>query len=219
MKTAEVIQMMEQEKVIAIVRGIAADKCMKVADALYEGGIRLMEITFNQKDPTSFRTTADCIESISKKYEGRMMVGAGTVVTTEQVELAARAGGRFIISPDVNVDVIHRTVELDMVSMPGAMSPTEVMTAHHAGASFVKIFPAANLGVDYVKAISAPISHVKLMAVGGVNENNLAEFLKAGMAGAGIGGNLANKKWIEAGEYHKITETAKTLVEIARNFQ
>ena len=90
---------------------------MKVADALYEGGIRLMEITFNQKDPTSFRTTADCIESISKKYEGRMMVGAGTVVTTEQVELAARAGGRFIISPDVNVDVIHRTVELDMLSI------------------------------------------------------------------------------------------------------
>ena len=106
-----------------------------------------------------------------------------------------------------------------MVSMPGAMSPTEVLTAHRAGAGFVKIFPAANLGVDYVKAISAPISHVKLMAVGGVNENNLAEFLKAGMAGAGIGGKLANKKWIEAGEYHKITETAKTLVEIARNFQ
>ena len=90
MKTAEVMRMMEQEKVIAIVRGIAADKCMKVADALYEGGIRLMEITFNQKDPASFQTTADCIEAIGKKYEGRMMVGAGTVLTTEQVELAAR---------------------------------------------------------------------------------------------------------------------------------
>lgn len=213
----EIVQMMEQEKVIAIVRGIEAEKCMKVADALYAGGIRLMEITFNQKDPASFQTTADCIEAIGKKYEGRMMIGAGTVLTTEQVDLAAKAGGRFIISPDVNVDVIHCTVELDMVSMPGAMSPTEVMVAHQAGANFVKIFPAANLGANYVKAISAPISHVKLMAVGGVNEKNLADFLKVGMAGAGIGGNLANKKWIEAGEYHKITETAKVLVEIAKS--
>ena len=104
-----------------------------------------------------------------------------------------------------------------MVSMPGALTPTEVMQAHRAGADFVKLFPIGNLGVSYAKAVMAPISHVKLLAVGGVNENNVAEFLKAGMYGAGIGGNLANKKWIDAGEYHKITETAQKLVEAVKS--
>jgi len=99
-----------------------------------------------------------------------------------------------------------------MVSIPGALTPTEIMTAHRCGADFVKLFPVAQLGIPYVKAITAPISHVKLLAVGGVNETNIADYLSAGLRGAGIGGNLANKKWIEAGEYHRITETAQAIV-------
>ena len=217
MKTEDIIAMIEKEKIIAIVRGIEADKCMKVADALYEGGIRLMEVTFNAKDPSSFGVTTGCIQAISEKYEGRMLVGAGTVLTTEQVEMTAKAGGRYIISPNVDVDVIRRTVELGMVSIPGAMTPTEVIVAHNAGAGFVKVFPAGNLGTGYIKAIKAPISHVKLMAVGGINAENFGDFLKAGTVGAGIGGNLANKQWIDAGEFNKITETARELVEIAKN--
>ena len=190
---------------------------MKVADALYAGGIRLMEVTFDQKNPASFQATADAIEAIGKAYEGRMLVGAGTVTTTELVELTAKAGGKYVISPDVNVDVIRRTRELGMVSLPGAMTPTEVMTAHRAGADFVKLFPASNLGTAYVKAVRAPISHVKLLAVGGINEDNVADFLHAGMVGAGVGGNLANKKWIEAGEFEKITETARKLLDAVKN--
>lgn len=213
----ETIRLVEQEKIIAIVRGIEADKCMKVADALYEGGIRLMEITFNQKDPSSFPVTQSAIAAIAAKYEGRMLVGAGTVTTPELVDLAAEAGSRYIISPDVSTEVIRRTRELGLVSMPGAMTPTEVMTAHRAGADFVKLFPASELGTSYVKAIRAPISHVKLLAVGGINEKNVADFLNAGMCGAGVGGNLANKKWIEAGEFHRITETARALLEAARS--
>ena len=100
-----------------------------------------------------------------------------------------------------------------MVSLPGAMTPTEVMTAHDAGADFVKLFPAGDLGVSYLKAIRAPISHVKLMAVGGV------DFLKAGAVGLGIGGNLAKKAWIDAGEFDKLTEAAKTMVEIIKSVQ
>ena len=213
----EVIAKIQEEKIIAIVRGVGAEACRKVADALYEGGIRLMEITFDQKDPASFAATGGAIRAIGEAYAGRMLVGAGTVTSVELVELAASAGARDIISPDVNVDVIRRTRELEMVSLPGAMTPTEVMTAHNAGADFVKLFPAGNLGVSYIKAIRAPISHVKLLAVGGVNEDNVAEFLHAGLVGAGVGGNLANKKWIEAGEYHKITETARKLVDAAKN--
>lgn len=213
----EVIAKIREEKIIAIVRGVGAQQCMKVADALYEGGIRLMEVTFDQKNPASFKATAGAISAIGKAYEGRMLVGAGTVTTTELVELAACAGAKYIISPDVNVDVIRRTWELDMVSLPGAMTPTEVMTAHSAGADFVKLFPAGNLGSAYVKAVRAPISHVELLAVGGINEDNVAEFLQAGMVGAGVGGNLANKKWIEAGEYEKITETARKLLAAVKN--
>ena len=212
----QVIQQIEQEKIIAIVRGVGPEQCMKVADALYAGGIRLMEITYNQKDPASFQATADAISAITKAYEGRMFVGAGTVTTTELVELTAKAGGKFIISPDTNPDVIRRTRELDMVSMPGALTPTEIMTAHRAGSDYVKLFPAGDLGPNYVKAVRAPISHVKMTAVGGINEKNMADFLKAGVCGFGIGGNLANKAWIEAGEFDKITETARAMVAVVK---
>lgn len=215
----QAIHLIEQERIIAIVRGIEADKCLQVADALYVGGIRLMEVTFNQKEPESFSVTSNAIAEISGKYKDSMLVGAGTVTTVEQAELAAQAGARFIISPNVNTDVIRRTLELGMVSMPGAMTPTEILTAHLAGADFVKIFPVHELGISYIKAVRAPISHVKLMAVGGVNEGNVADFLNAGMCGAGVGGNLANRSWIEAGEFDKITQTARALLSAARTAQ
>ena len=99
-----------------------------------------------------------------------------------------------------------------MVSIPGALTPTEIMTAHRCGADFVKLFPVDQLGIPYIKSVTAPISHVKLLAVGGVNETNVAGYLNAGLWGAGIGGTLANRKWIEAGEYHRITETARIIV-------
>ena len=206
----QVIERIEKEKLIAIVRGVSADQCSKVANALYAGGVRLMEITYNQKDPASWQQTAEAIGALTEEFGGKMLFGAGTVTNV---------GGKYIISPDTNVDVIKRTVELGMVSLPGAMTPTEVMTAHDAGADFVKLFPAGDLGVSYLKAIRAPISHVKLMAVGGVNESNAADFLKAGAVGLGIGGNLAKKAWIDAGEFDKLTEAAKTMVEIIKSVQ
>ena len=211
------IQKVLEEKAIAIVRGASVEDCLKVADALYEGGIRLMEITFNQKNPDSFKDTAAAIKGVAEKYEGKMLVGAGTVTTPELVEMAANAGAKYIISPDTNVEVIKKTRELGLVSMPGALTPTEVLQAHYAGADFVKLFPVGNLGASYIKALCAPISHVKMLGVGGVNEDNVAEFLKAGVYGVGVGGNLANKKWIEAGEFDKITATARKLVENIKN--
>ncbi len=215
----QVIERIEKEKLIAIVRGVSADQCSKVANALYAGGVRLMEITYNQKDPASWQQTAEAIGALTEEFGGKMLFGAGTVTNVELVELTHAHGGKYIISPDTNVDVIKRTVELGMVSLPGAMTPTEVLTAHAAGADFVKLFPAGDLGVSYLKAIRAPISHVKLMAVGGVNESNAADFLKAGAVGLGIGGNLAKKAWIDAGEFDKLTEAAKTMVEIIKSVQ
>lgn len=211
-----VIKTILEEKLIAIVRGIEADKCVKVADALYEGGFRLMEITFDQLKPESWQTTAGAIRAVAEKYEGRMEIGAGTVVSVELVELAASAGAKYMISPDANPAVIAKTVELGLVSIPGVFSPTEIMAAHNAGADFVKLFPASSMSLSYIKAVRSPISHVPMLAVAGVDESNLRAFLDAGAVGAGIGGNLVKKAWVEAGEFEKITELAKKLVAIAK---
>ena len=207
-----VIEWANKEKIIAIIRGIEPEKCMKVAQALYDGGIRMMEITYDQKNPDSWDTTARSIGEIAKAFEGRMLVGAGTVTSTKLVEMTHAAGGLFIISPDTNPDVIRRTRELGMVSMPGALTPTDVTIAYNAGADIVKLFPISAFGPDYLKAIKAPLSHIPMMAVGGINEKNIPDYLAAGAIGVGVGGNLANKAWIDAGEYYKITEVARAMV-------
>ena len=214
-----IIDLIEKEKIIAIVRGAEPEQCKAVAKALYAGGIRLMEITYDQRRPESWQATANAIGALAREYEGRMFVGAGTVTNPELVELTAKAGGAFIISPDTDVAVIKKTRELGLVSMPGAMTPSEIKTAHNAGADFVKLFPVGSLGAGYLKAVKAPLSHIKIMAVGGVNEENAAEFLKAGAAGLGVGGNLAKKAWIEAGEYDRLTAAAKALVEAVRSLK
>ena len=208
----QVINWTKQYKVIAIVRGAEPEQCMQVAQALYEGGIRMMEITYNQSAPESWPRTAEAISSVAKAFAGKMLVGAGTVTTPELVEMTAEAGGLFVISPDANPEVIKRTRALGLVSMPGAMTATEAQQAFRAGADFVKLFPIGALGAGYLKALKAPLSHIDFLAVGGVDEKNAADFLKAGAVGVGVGGNLANKDWIASGQYNKITEAARKVV-------
>lgn len=208
----EVLSKIKEEKLIAIVRGIRPELSLKVAQALYDGGVRLMEITYNQKDPSSWVQTAEAIQAVAEEFEGRMLVGAGTVTNVELVELTYAHKGQYIISPDTDVEVIKRTRELGMVSLPGAMTPTEIKVAYNAGADFVKVFPAGSLGAGYIKAVKAPLSHIPMLAVGGVSEKNVAEFLAAGAAGVGIGGNMAKKEWIDAGEFDKLTEAARATV-------
>lgn len=213
------LKCIEQERIIAILRGLAPDTCARAVEALYAGGIRLVEVTFQQNDPASFPETARAISSLVSAFEGRLLVGAGTVTTPELVDLAVQAGADYIIAPDVNIDVIHRTRELDRVSIPGAMTPSEILAAHRAGADYIKLFPAGVLGTAYCKAILAPLSHVKLLAVGGVHEKNAADFLDAGLCGVGVGGNLANLAWIRAGNYDKLTATARELVNAVRSWE
>lgn len=199
-------------KIIAIVRGAEASKCMDIVEALYKGGIRFVEITYNQSKPESWEETAATIGKLHEAFKGRVHIGAGTVTSVKLAEMTAAAGGEYVISPDTNIAVIKRTKELGMISMPGALTPTEMLAAHNAGADFVKIFPIGNLGPAYVKAVTAPLNHIRFMAVGGVNEKNLSEFLTAGCVGAGIGGNLAKKAWIDAGEFEKLTEAAREMI-------
>lgn len=209
----EIKNSIKENKLIAIVRGVEPETCVRIAQALYDGGFRLMEITYDQKHPETWESTAQTIGAVAEAFAGRMYIGAGTVTCPELVELTHKYGGRFIISPDMNEAVITRTCELGMVSIPGALTPTEITSAHRAGADFVKLFPAGVFGASYIKAVKAPISHIDLLVVGGVNENNVASFLAAGAIGAGIGGNLVNAAWVKAGQYEKITETARLLVD------
>ena len=206
----QIIEKIENERVIAIVRGIDVEKIVEVANALYKGGVSLVEVTFNQKNPQTFNETAKAI-SLIKENCPDMTVGAGTVLTTEQVDIAYNAGAKFIISPDSDQNVIKHTVQKGMVSIPGAYTASEAKTAHQAGAHFVKLFPCMDAG--YLKAIKAPLSHIDFLAVGGVNVDNVADFIKAGAVGVGIGSSLVKKEWVDNGEYEKITQTAQRLLE------
>lgn len=212
----EIIQNVYDNKIIAIVRGMEPEHCVNLARALYEGGINMVEITFNQKSTDHFEATTKAIRAISEELTEQVMVGAGTVLTKEQVDLAKEAGALYIITPSTNPEVIRYAKEQGMVTMPGAMTPSEIAAAYEAGADFVKIFPVGNLGAAYIKAVKAPMSHIPVLAVGGVNEKNVAEFIKAGAIGAGVGGNLVNAQWIQHGEFDKITALAREFVTNAK---
>lgn len=207
-----VINAIEKEKIIVIVRGVEKEKLISLAEAMYEGGIRLLEITYDAKGNVTDEETAECIAMLTSHFKERMYIGAGTVLTEKQVILTKNADGQFIISPDAFENVIKKTRELSMVSIPGALTPTEIQTSHRNGADFVKLFPITNLGTDYVKAIKAPLSHIKMLAVGGIDENNMKEYLNAGISGFGIGSNIVSKKLIMENDFDKISEKAKVYV-------
>ena len=209
----DVIKKTLEKKIVVIVRGVFGEDCVKLAQALYEGGIELLEVTFDQSKPEAFSRTTDTIRQLVKALGDKMIFGAGTVTSVELVHMAKEAGAQFIVSPDTNEQVIRATVEAGMVSMPGAMTPTEIVSAHSYGADFVKLFPIGNLGASYLKAVKAPLNHIKMLAVGNVTEKNIGEYIAAGADGAGVGGQLVNKEWIANGEFDKITALAKEFVE------
>ena len=208
----EIISAIEKNKIIVIVRGVEKENLIPLAEAMYEGGIRLLEITFSANGKITDKQTAENIKMLSEHFDGRMYIGAGTVLKESQVELVKKARGGFIISPDTNEAVVTKTRELGLVSMPGALTPTEIQAAHRSGADFVKLFPISNLGSNYVRAVKAPLSHIKLLAVGGIYDENIAEYLSAGVSGFGIGSNITDKKLIANGEFDKITALARKYV-------
>lgn len=193
-------------KIVAIVRGLSEQEAVQTVQALYDGGITLAEITFDQTKPP--QVTADIIRTLCDRFAGRMYIGAGTVMTLEQLHAAHDAGATFIISPNVDVDIIRETKRLGMASMPGAFTATEVALSYQAGADVVKIFPADSVGPQYFRALRAPLHHIPLSAVGGVTLDNIRAFFDAGVCCVGIGGNIVDKQAIRAGDYDKIRRLA-----------
>lgn len=209
MNRSEIIEHIEKFKIIVIMRGLTVEQLVNTVEAMEKGGIRLVEVTFDQSGKTTDEQTAESIRVLSKRFEGRVLAGAGTVMSVEQVELAHAAGASFIISPDAYEAVIKRTVELGMVSIPGIFTPTEAANAHRAGADFVKLFPNSEVKPSYLKALTVPLSHIKFLAVGGVNSDNVAEYLALGARGVGVATSIVNKKLIAEGRYDEITELAR----------
>ena len=173
----------------------------------------MVEVTFNQHVPHTWNDTAAAIKAIKHTFNESVKVGAGTVLTEEQLKICEDAGGEFMVTPNTDTTLIRKCVADGLVAMPGAMTPSEAVEAYNAGANYVKIFPAGTLGPGYVKALLAPLSHIQFIAVGGISPENIAGFIKAGCVGAGVGGNLTNKEWIGNGEWDKITNVAKSLVD------
>jgi 2-dehydro-3-deoxyphosphogalactonate aldolase len=170
---------------IAIVRGITPEEAEEIGDAIYEGGIRIIEVPLNSPDPLA------SIERLAKRFGDRMLVGAGTVLTAEQVGQVRDSGGRIIVSPDTNVEVIAATCEAGLVSNPGYFTPSEGFTAIRAGATSLKLFPAEGASPAVLKAQLAVLpSDIPYLAVGGIKPDNMQPWLDAGATGFGLGGGL-----------------------------
>ena len=209
----EIIKDIENKKIIVIMRGFTDEQLVKSVEAMADGGIGLVEITFDQSGAVSDEQIAKKIRMLNDHFKGSVRIGAGTVMTEKQVQLAYEAGAEYIISPDCYEPVIRKTRELGMVSMPGCFTPSEAANAYRYGADFVKLFPNSEVNISYLKALAVPLSHIRFLAVGGVNANNMKEYLNAGAKGIGVATAIADKAAIASGNYQKITELARKFTE------
>ncbi|HXD76901.1 MAG TPA: bifunctional 4-hydroxy-2-oxoglutarate aldolase/2-dehydro-3-deoxy-phosphogluconate aldolase [Puia sp.] len=170
-------------RIVAILRGCPPERVPAIAGALADGGIRLLEITLNSDG------ALDAIREVVERLGNRLLVGAGTVLTAAEAESAIGAGAAFVLSPSIDTDTIRITRQLGAVSIPGAFTATEILTAHRAGADLVKVFPAS-VGAGYFRDLRGPLSGISLMPAGGINLENIRSFRAAGAAAYGIGGAL-----------------------------
>ena len=211
----EITAKIKEEKIIAIIRHLGAKDAEALCGALNKGGIRLAEITFDPAGTIPAEETAKTISVLRDKFAGKMLIGAGTVLDMDYARIAIGAGAEFIISPNTDPDVIRYTKECGRVSIPGAMTPTEVVSAYRAGADFVKVFPSDTLGLKFIKALRAPLPHIPLIPTGGINTGNIADFLSAGAAAVGIGSNLSRNDLVKAGRLDEITALAEEYLRAA----
>ena len=192
---------------LAILRGIPHEKLPFVAEALILGGVSTMEITFNQTG--DFSETVNSIRLLNETFSNDIIVGAGTVMTTEQVRKAKKAGAEFVVSPNTDERVIRLAARLGMLSMPGALTPTEIAKAYACGGSVIKIFPAGLMGAEYIKAIKGPMPHIPIAAVGNITTANIAEFGRVGVGLFGISSGLVAKASVANEDYEEITENCR----------
>lgn len=199
-----------QEKIVAIFRGIADKDADQAAQALIDGGIRMMEITLNTEGATVM------IDRWREKFEGQALIGAGTVLDLDMAKEAIAAGAQFLISPNLDESVVAYGREKGVSVWPGVTTPTEIVRAWKAGADAVKLFPLGTLGWKYLAEIRAPLDHIPIIATGGVNIDNIADYFRAGANAVGMGGKLVNLDWVRSGQFELLTERARKFTEAVK---
>jgi 2-dehydro-3-deoxyphosphogluconate aldolase/(4S)-4-hydroxy-2-oxoglutarate aldolase len=183
-------EMFNKMPLVGIIRNFKQSDIENILPAYADSGLNTIEITMNSAG------AIESIEFIAKNFAGRLNVGAGTVLTKEELEVALRAGAEFIVTPVVNLQIIDRCRQLKVPIFCGAYTPTEIFTAWNAGADMVKVFPMVGDAIEYIKAVRGPLPHIKLLPTGGVNLDNCVSFFKAGASGIGAGGQLFDKDMI-----------------------
>jgi len=198
---------MVSEGLIPVIRVASVTEAMDVADAIKAGGVTLIEITM------SVPGALDAIKDLAKKYKDDIIMGAGTILDTETGRAALLAGAQFLVTPTLNLGLIELAHRYSAVIVPGAATPTEILTAWNAGADMVKVFPAAQLGgPEYIKALRGPLPQVLYVPTGGVNLQNAGAFIKAGATALGAGGELVDKKAVKEKKFNVITENTRAFL-------
>ena len=210
MTSEQVIEQIEAGRIVAILRGDFGGREEEIVEALVESGITAVEVTLNS--PGAF----DSINRLAARFDSRIAVGAGTVLRPEEVERAAGAGARFIVSPNLNARVIDITKRLGLVSLPGCFTPSEILEAMGAGADAVKLFPAQSLGPDFIKAVRGPLPNVRLVPTGGVTPDAARGYIDAGAWALGVGSELFGKDVLNDDGFESLRRRASDFADAAR---
>ncbi|MDO0956557.1 bifunctional 4-hydroxy-2-oxoglutarate aldolase/2-dehydro-3-deoxy-phosphogluconate aldolase [Mammaliicoccus sciuri] len=184
----DTLQTIQETKLIAILRNAKPNDILPIVETLYKAGIRAIEVTMNSPK------ALESIELISNEMKGKVVVGAGTVLDAESARLAILSGATFILSPTVDKETIRMSKKYGAISIPGAMTPTEILEAYEYGGDIIKVFPTTSLGPEYIKDLKGPLPHIPLLPTGGVSIDNVTDFIKAGAVGVGLGSALVNTK-------------------------
>ena len=195
--------------VVAIMRASSSDQLLSAAEAILEGGVSAIEVTMTTPN------AMEVIRQATARFGSQVLFGVGTVLDSETARAAILAGAQFVVCPTLNLGTIQICNRYSVPVMPGAYTPTEILTAWEAGADVVKVFPASVGGPDFIKALRGPLPHIRLAAVGGVNVNNTADFFRAGVSVVGVGGELVNQKLLDGRDFKTITERAQAFRRLA----
>ncbi len=209
MTSDEVKAQLEAVGLLPVLRAKSIPEAHALVEAIYAGGVTVIEVTMTVPG------AIDLLRDLKAKYGSKVLLGSGTVTTAAQAQATIEAGAEFVLSPSLHLDVIAKTKELGKVSIPGALTPTEVITAWEAGADYVKVFPCSAMGgASYLKSLLAPFPQLKLIPTGGVTVATAADFLKAGAMALGVGSDLVNATAIAEGKAWIVTDMARAYMDV-----
>lgn len=213
MEKSEVLKRIKELGMLAVIRGPSEALTIKIIDALVEGGVLGIEVTFSTPNAYSV------VKKVNEKYGNRILLGMGTLTFPEQAESAKAVGAKFLVSPICSEFLVKAMVDSGLLTMAGALTPTEVFQAYKLGSDVVKVFPGSLTGPSYIKALKGPFSEIPLMPTGGVSISNLRDWFEAGVIAVGVGSELCPTQLAKDGRFNEITERAREFTKLIREIQ